>query len=206
MEFIPLGSSDLDVDNVKKAVDFSLSANLFNSVVENSINVPKTLNELTSEDVFTSRLSVDAALELRLPIGGDIESKVSRRIFIQEYSKFKDIVEGTQKVRYGVGIRWIVNIKIIDSKASITQLPFIAASVQFGYAEASARFQVIGLSSAEITNLLPVPQALNIDSYGDMFKAFENIKKQIYSQNTIVTPEILSVLGEVKDQKNQNYE
>lgn len=188
-----------------KTVDTSPSDKLVKKISQKEVTPPTSLQDLFSEDVFTSQLSVNAATELKIPFGA-VDNKFSRKIFIQEYAKFIDIKEGAQSVRWGVSIRWIVNLKINNASAQISSLPMVAASAQVGYINASARFQVIGLSSSKITTLMPSPAELTIDTYVEMKNAFSSIKALIHDSTTIVKPQILSVLAEVNEEKDQYFQ
>jgi hypothetical protein len=175
-------------------------------VVRGQIEVPKSLKDLDSgEIVSTYQFSVDMALALELPIGST-EAKFARKIFIQEYSNFREITDNDQKLRYGIAIRWIANIKMLDVKANISSMPFVAASAQFGHVEASARFQVVGISSHKITQLMPNPANLDLESYVEMKNALTEIKKLIWDSETKVTPQPLAVFGEISEREEEKYE
>ena len=90
-----------------------------------------------------------------------------------------EIIDGDEVLHCGIAIRWIVNIKKLNANANITSLPMVTASAQFNNLSASVRFEVIGISSSEITALLPTSVDLKADTYVDLQNAFEKIKSKI---------------------------
>jgi len=201
--FMPLGDQSTSLINHGN-VDLSLSGDLASRVLKKSVPTP-TADELTRVDVSTTQLTVDAAIALNIPIG-EISAKYSRRVFIQEYIKFTDIEDGEQKVRYGVGIRWVLNVQLGEGGAKMTSIPIIAASVEMGYAQATALFQVIGLSSPKIDAAIAAPSRLTLDSYYEMNQSFLDIKALVNDPGTKISPQILAVLGEAKDDQDSVYE
>lgn len=180
------------------------SVHLTSMLINNQKPAPTTLNELESEDIFTSVLSVDIAMKLGIPLGTG-SSSFARRVFIQEYAKYSDISEGEGKVRWGVAVRWINDIKILKAEANISSLPILSASAQLGYVEASSRFQVIGITSKIITDLLPASIELTVENYVKLKDAMEQIKKHIGDQDVIVSPKVLSVYSGLNISQDDQY-
>ncbi len=166
---------------------------------------PATLNDLTNEDTFVSLLSVEAAASLGIPFGS-AESKTARRIVVQEYAKYRDIMEGTTAVRWGVGVRWIVNVKILNTEAKISSVPMVAASAQVGFVEATARFQVLGIASPEVTKAIPAPTDLNTETYVELKQALLKIKALIYEQATTIRPQVLAITADAPETSERSYE
>lgn len=108
-------------------------------------------------------MSLDIVLTLGIPVG-TTDTKFSRKVFIQEYLKNLDIQKGEETVRWGIGVRWIVNFKTLDVQAKTASITMIVASAQVGYVEAEARFQVIGIGSRDITTAIPAPVSLFVAS------------------------------------------
>ncbi len=166
---------------------------------------PQSLQELTNEKTETIKLSVDAALKLNIPIGST-DNKLSRIVLIQEYKKFKEITKNTETVHYGIGIRWIINIQKLCSSANISSLPMVAASGQFNYVNASARFEVNGISSQEITKLIPAPKDLTTETFFELNEAFIAIKEKIWAPETSITPKILGVYADYQNEQTSLFE
>jgi hypothetical protein len=189
----------------KEHIDLSASEKLITEIRKGTVKVPTKLTDLPRQNTFTSTMSLDVAASLGIPVGST-DTKYSRRIFIQEYLKYLDIKKAKQTVRWGIGVRWVVNYKMLDVQAKTTSIALIAASAQVGSIEAEARFQVIGIDSAEITAAIPAPVNLSVDTYVVLNDAFMKIKGLIWGSNTTVTPQILAVLGEIKDEVDQDFE
>lgn len=190
-----------NINEVKEVIDIK-SENLLNSVNNNQVTLPSSLNELDRETVDIIDLSVDAAFALKIPFGST-DNKVSRRIFIQEYKKYKEIVQGSEVLHCGICIRWIVNIKKLNSSADISSLPMVTASAQFNNLSASVRFEVVGISSEEITSFLPTNVDLKADTYVDLKNAFEQIKSKIWNESTSIKPSVLGIFGNIKSDEDR---
>jgi hypothetical protein len=216
LKMIPVPSSIARGKKIKKSleeatlgetqayVDFSDSFGLLEKIDENQVQIPQSLQDLENFKSFTSILSIDTALKLDIPFGAK-DSKFSRRVFIQDTLMYKDITDGEQKVRYGVGVRWIVNTLKLDAKANISSLPFITASAEFGFVQATASFDVLGLKSAEIAKAIPTPTKLDIETYVEMAEALKTIKGLIYDAKTEVNPQLIAVLGRERDRMEDDY-
>lgn len=180
------------------------SADLFTQISSNEIPLPTELNQLDRETVDIIDLSVDTALALRIPFGS-FENKMSRRVLIQEYKKYKEVSKGAEIIHYGISIRWIVNIRKLNLAADISSLPMVTASAQLNSISATVRFEVVGISSAEITSLLPSNVDLKADTYVSLKNSFEKIKSKIWDKNTTITPTILGVYGTIKSEEDRVY-
>lgn len=204
-DYIPLSGSTSgfvnNLDDYKSLIDIQ-DPSIFADIAEGIIEMPSLLAELTNAKTETIKLSVDAALKLQIPIGST-DNKLSRTIFIQEFKQYKEITKNQEIVHFGISIRWIINIQKLNSSANITSLPMIAASGQFNYVNASARFEVNGISSREITALIPAPKDLTTETYVEFNQAFIKIKDKIWDGNVTITPKILGVYANISD-KNEN--
>lgn len=204
-DYIPLSGSTSgfinNLDDYKTLIDIH-DPSIFADIAEGIIEMPSLLTELTNAKTETIKLSVDAALKLQIPIG-PTDHKLSRTIFIQEFKQYKEITKNQETVHFGIGIRWIINIQKLSSSANITSVPMIAASGQFNYVNASARFEVNGISSRDITALIPAPKDLTTETYVEFNQAFIKIKDKIWDDNVTITPKILGVYANLSD-KNEN--
>lgn len=190
-----------NLEQVKDQIELE-SESLIRLVNSNQINLPTELSELDRETVDIIDLSVDTALALRIPFGAT-DNKLSRRVYIQEYKKYKEITQGNDSIHCGISIRWIVNIKKLNSSADISSLPMVTASAQFNNLSASVRFEVVGISSSEITSLLPTNVDLKADTYVELKNAFEKIKGKIWDNATTITPSVLGVFGTIKSEEER---
>lgn len=191
-------------DTLKGLFNNEASVNLTTKLINKEKHAPTTLKELLSEDIFTSVLSVDVAMKLGIPLG-TTGGSFARRVFIQEYAKYTDILEGEGNVRWGVAIRWINDIKILKAEANISSLPILSASAQLGYIEASTKFQVVGIASKTITPLLPNNIELNVESYVRFKDAMDQIKKHIWDEDVVVSPTILAIYSGLNISEDDQY-
>ncbi|HEX2205834.1 MAG TPA: hypothetical protein VHG91_21145 [Longimicrobium sp.] len=205
-QFLPVNIDRVSIASLDDVLDLSRTAGLVERIRTGAITPPQGLNDLNREDSNVSELTVDLAAELGL-LYGSTGSKANRRIFVQDYSKYVDFEEEQQKVRWGVALRFIIDVTVTDSKANLSGIPAITASAEFRFASASARFQVIGLSSADISKTVPVPTSLNVEAHGEYNAALNRIKNEyMYAQGTVVRPSILAIFAEVKKRDEQEYE
>lgn len=197
--------NNLVADVVANIVDPTPSKSLVDKINAGTIALPTALAGLPIINTETTNYSLDEALAFGLPVG-QADGKLSRRIFVQNFVQYKEIKEGDETVWYGVGIRWIVNAKTLDANAKLNNsIPFLAASAEVRSVEASSRFQVIGLTSAEITNAVEIPMDLNVDSYVKLFAAFQKLKGLMNNPNTVVAPQIIARLVDVKPNSTKTY-
>lgn len=190
-----------NIDELKEVIDLN-SENLLHMVDSNQVQLPSRLEQLDRETVDIIDLSVDAALALRIPFGST-DNKIARRVYIQEYKKYKEITHGNEILHCGIGIRWIVNIKKLNANADISSLPMVTASAQFNSLSASVRFEVIGIASNEITNYLPSNVDLKADTYVELKNSFEKIKGKIWNNTTTITPTVLGIFGNIKKEEDR---
>ncbi len=205
-QFVPYNfalTSPMDYESISNDVDLKESKDLITKIYNNEIALPTSVSELTDGEVTQYyKLSVDAAAALKIPFG-TTEGKSTREICIQQYEKYKIITDGRQKVKVGIGIRWTANVKRKSISAKVDSLAGIAASAEFGHVDATIRFEQMGMHSPEITALIPTITTLNTDSYAQLNTAFEGVKNLIYDEQTEIRPVIISVLGDVKQQKDE---
>lgn len=215
LTYLPINSEAISQDSLLELVTWPDKARLnfdevqFDAAVIANIEaatLPTTLADLPNANVFTSVFSVDVAAALGIPIFGSIDGKFSRRIYVQEYLRFKDDETTIPKKRYGIGIRWIVNVKILNTQAKINSLPFLSASAQVGNVEATALFQVIGIQSAKVTQAIPAPADLNVTTFVEMQQAFAKIIALVDAVDTRVTVQLLAIMAEVRDNSLLAYE
>ncbi|MGN6387180.1 MAG: hypothetical protein ACTHMT_13175 [Verrucomicrobiota bacterium] len=153
---------------------------------------PTTVKQLPNVDSETHVYTVDQAVALGFSFGS-LDQRYSRRFYVKNLILYKPVKENDIEVWYGVGVRWVVNVRIIDVNAKLSGIPFIAAASDFKTAEATAQFRVIGMNNKEITKAAQgVDGDLNLDSYGRMVTAFSKITELIYDTNTIVTPLVVA--------------
>jgi hypothetical protein len=203
-EFVPI-----DLDNVpdigSKAVSFAESAGnqpvdlrpsagLLAKIRSGQIQVPGTLAELTNADTLIYSLSVNAAASLGIPLGKiQMEGKVT--VFVQDFAQYEEIIDGVQKVRYGITIRYAVAFRQLAGSFNISTMPAIAAAAQLNFAEATAKFSVLGMTSARIVKAIPVVPKLDVEAYTLFAQSMKDIKDLIFESDTVIKPAVLAVLA-----------
>ncbi len=207
-DYIPLSGSTSGLanhpDEYRSLINIE-DPSIFTDIEDGKIEIPSSLIELVNAKTETVKLSVDAALKLQIPIGST-DNKLSRTIFIQEFKQYKEITKNQETIHFGISIRWIINIQKLNSAANITSLPMIAASGQFNYVNASARFEVNGISSKEITALIPAPKDLTTETYVEFNEAFLKIKNSIWDENVTITPKILGIYANISDSNESLFD
>lgn len=207
-DYIPLSGSTSGLANHTEEYRSLINIqdpSIFTDIEDGKIEIPSLLTELVNAKTETVKLSVDAALKLQIPIGST-DNKLSRTIFIQEFKQYKEITKNQETIHFGISIRWIINIQKLNSSANITSLPMIAASGQFNYVNASARFEVNGISSKEITALIPAPKDLTTETYIEFNEAFLKIKDSIWDENVTITPKILGIYANISDSNESLFD
>jgi hypothetical protein len=207
-DYIPLSGSTSGLANYPEEYRSLINIqdpSIFADIEDGKIEIPSLLTELVNAKTETVKLSVDAALKLQIPIGST-DNKLSRTIFIQEFKQYKEITKNQETIHFGISIRWIINIQKLNSSANITSLPMIAASGQFNYVNASARFEVNGISSKEITALIPAPKDLTTETYVEFNEAFLKIKNSIWDENVTITPKILGIYANISDSNESLFD
>lgn len=200
LQYLPISGSPsvvlADLSTLKDVIELQ-SEDLLRQVDSKKLELPSTLEQLDRETVDIIDLSVDTALALKIPFGAT-DNKLQRRIYIQEYKKYRELTEGDQVIHTGIAIRWVVNILKLNNNADLSSLPLVTASAEFNNLKASVRFEVVGLSSPDITNYLPSNVDLKTETYVTLKNAFEKIKSKIWDKDTQVHPTVLGMFGNVK--------
>lgn len=204
-ELLPIASSDV-LDELLGAtksletttvVDLSPSESLLAKIQSGAVALPKTLKELNRTNTFTYSLSAQAALKLGIPLG-DMSADGSTSVFVQDYAQYRELAEGAQKVLAGVAVRYSIAFRQLGGSFKLSGLPMIAAAVQLNFAQASARFEVLGMSSPRIAELVPVVSQMDVEAYAKYAEALQAIKALIWDEETSVEPTILAVNGEAR--------
>lgn len=185
--------------DIPNTIAFQNAIALEDKVEKGVINKPSTLTELNRLDNSTQIFSLDQAARLGFSCAC-ADAKYNRRIYVKNFIQYQEITENDVKVWYGIGIRWVVNVKVIDANAKLTGIPGIAASADAKNVEATSEFQVYGLNNPKITKIAQtVPAELNLENYGAMYAAFEKITELIANEETIVSPLIVATILKEED-------
>jgi len=194
IDFVPI---DLDRQNFAAAASFPATEpvrKLIDKIrtLQASNQLPTELRELPQSDTLSRTLSVESATNLGLPVAV-VSTAYKRHIFVQQFQRYKAIEEGDERVLVGVGVRWMLDVQQLDTKASLTNILMLTASAQLGLVQAEAKFDVIGMSSPQIDKAIPDQTMFNIDSYAQYSKALQTIKDLMWKPETTIQSRILSI-------------
>jgi hypothetical protein len=160
--------------------------------------LPDKLSDLPFTDTLSFQTTNDIAASLGLPVAR-AEASYSSNVFIQQFQRYNVLEEAGERVLFGVGVRWIVEVTKIDAKANLSSLPLLVASAQFGYVRATVRFDVIGMISEEIDRVIPAPTVLNVETHVEYAKALKAVMALLWRPETIIKPQILSIPARISE-------
>lgn len=154
---------------------------------------PRALADLPYTGTLSQLMDVRLAVQMGLPIAG-FEGEASRRVFVQQFQRYAWVQESGQRAMYGVGVRWLVDIRQVDAKFQVTaSLPMLTAGAQLGYINATVRFDAIGMISREIDASIPAPTVLSVETHAEYAAALKHITTLMWKEDTIILPQPLSM-------------
>lgn len=180
------------------AVDLSPSIALLQRIQNGELVLPTDPKKLNEDKVLRHELSINAAAELGFPIG-NFKADGSSSVLVQDYAKYREIADGNTKLLVGVTVRYVVAFKNLNTNIRINAVPTVAAAIQLGLAEASATFEVRGMSSRKISSLVPIVDKLDVEKYAEFSEAQKAIKDLVWDTETAVDPVVLAVMGDTRD-------
>lgn len=200
--FIPLGQDlvEIPLADLGSVEIYSDSLIILEKIQSNNNDpaIPDRITELNSQESTEHfYLNHKQAIELKIPIAS-VSGSRNEIIFIEQYSKSREVIQLKGVVQYGIAVRWIVSIEEMDGKANIESMPMVAASAQFGYIRARAKFEVIGISSRKVTDFIPAVSELDVKTFVTFTNALNAIKSIIWDEDTQITPTSLAALGQYK--------
>ena len=136
--------------------------------------VPQTIGELTSGiETGTYMYTADEAANLQIPVAGTLQGGGDQRIFVKNFIVYKECTaDNGDKVDYGIGIRWTVNVSSITAKLGLT-FPAIAANAQVNGMQAQVHFAVVGTGLSSLWEPANVPMEMNVQNYVVMQRSFD---------------------------------
>ncbi len=159
---------------------------------DKSLNLPSCITDLPNYELREHLYSFKTASALGLsygPLSSNWNLTSDDKVYISEVVKYKDIFDGNLTIRYGVGMRVFYQLKILNTEAKVSSLPLILASAQFDYIKANVEVKVIGVP----TFTAPMSTTLSMESYQTIQKAVEAFQSMIQTENTGISPQILSI-------------
>jgi hypothetical protein len=181
MPFIPISAlSQSQIDKLNES--------------ESKIEVPKTRDELTN--LYNNDYILSNKMAININIGGIVEGANSRNrdIHIKEYSIYVEDIRCTPARRYGISIRLIVEIMQAEKKAELKSLAAIAAYAELNMVTASCKFEIIGATNPKFSEIMAkISAELKVESFVTMKQAFSEIRELISSEETKVSPQLISI-------------
>lgn len=95
---------------------------------------------------------------------------------IVDFLQYKDQGCSGTNVRYGAGARLFLHIKKVQGGIQVTDLPKLAAGVEYGKASVTYSIEVIGLTGEKIRAALPATGDFNVEAYGKVISAVDKIQ------------------------------
>lgn len=141
----------------------------------------QSLNRIDSRTYF---FDSHAAANIGIPLF-NAEARSSSGIYIQEFLMYRNTFLNAGgriiPVDQGIGVRLSVTVRTKSGKASPTSLAGISASVEAGDSTAEAMFEVMGINSQTITNLIPTPTKVDLEAFVTLSQKFDQIKQAVWT-------------------------
>jgi hypothetical protein len=152
------------------------------------------LNMLPNSDTFVYVFDLRTATKLGL-FFMSLEGSGKMSVIMQEYIMYRDSFDpaANRTTRFGIGVRIFIVVGESAVNIATVSIPSIAAQVQTGKLRATIRLQTLGISGRNVTEAIPMPTELTFTTLMQMYQAMDVIKKAIWDENTVITPQIIGV-------------
>ena len=138
--------------------------------------------------------------------------KNSRELSVlQDYQMYRLVRLEPGWARVGVGTRIKVDLSIRSKKINLSGLFPIAVAASRGKTEGTLSVEVLGMTSRDITNLIPLPAQLSPDAVITAIQASAAIKTRIWGSqsqgksSTQIEPHIIAVSSDVTPQHIETF-
>jgi hypothetical protein len=138
-------------------------------------------------------------------LGASLSSKAGNYRVVLDFIKYRDepIFDNNNKLlahgRVGVGLRMIADLKTFKADLDLGSLIAIGANAKLNNLKGSLYVDVIGMSSSEISNLVPFTSVIDETSIQSALQALAAIKSKLYDTNTKLVPHIVAVNSTTPD-------
>lgn len=144
---------------------------------EKACNTPKTMRDLSGgmKKIFYQFTTKNSG---SLGLFGIANLTLGKKevMVVVDFMQYKDQKCSGESVRYGVGARLFLHIKKIQGGISITDLPKLAAGVEYGKSSVTYSVEVIGLTGHKVRAALPNTGDFNVEAYGKVISAVDKIQ------------------------------
>lgn len=125
---------------------------------------------------------------------GSIDQSYKRRIFVQNFFMYDNIIIDKKECRKGIGFRVLINCKYIDVKAKTTSLPWIAASASTNTVEATLDIKPFGIANPKMSEVFSnKPTNFSLDSYERLILILNKLYALVWDEDTILTPVVFMI-------------
>ena len=138
---------------------------------------------------------------------------------IMDYMKYRvaDVIDDTTKEiigngRIGVGLRIKAVVVTSDVNLNLGSLMAIGLEARRGNLSGGISVDVIGIDSADVTNLIPLTSEIDQTSIQSALQALASIKTKIHEPNTVITPHLVAVnqnkpgnIQKIKEKTTKGY-
>jgi len=184
------------------AMDFSSAPKLLASALATRIKsgefkVATTLAELQEIALESGFVDLTYAVTAGL-IGAEVALNVGSRVYVHEFSYFRDYEEEKEVVRVGVGIRFVFIVEVFNFELDIRCLPALAAAAQLNLAKVSTQYRVIGIHGKAIIEALPrTVDTLSAEGLARILETIDKVREGMNATNgaVVISPAILGVNG-----------
>jgi hypothetical protein len=119
---------------------------------------------------------------------------------IMDYMKYRvaDVADPDTKEfigngRIGVGLRIKAVVVTSDVNLNLGSLMAIGLEAKRGNLSGGISVDVIGIDSADVTNLIPLTSEIDQTSIQSALQALASIKAKIHEENTVITPHLVAI-------------
>jgi hypothetical protein len=189
-DFFPIGPH-LDFSKAGRRLPVSLAQR----VRSGNVVPARSLADLTSQKISSKSYDISVAADLGL-VTLSAAASADRKVFIHESIRYLDYFDGNEGVRVGVGLRFTIEITILEASARLNGLAAVAAAAELRMAEASVTYEMMGVSGNGIGRLHPkTMDFLSVDNYKLIAEALDRVTEFMDTPDARATPQLLQVSG-----------
>lgn len=178
------------------------------SIQKLALNRSQMLRFLANEGAHITIRQIDEDGQVKF-LANTLSGKNSNYSVVVDYSNFTTVkvfdaqkhLTGTAKL--GVGVRLTANLLTREADLNIGDLFSLALAAERKQAIGSLSIDIIGITSDQVTALVPLPSEISLTSIQAAMQALASIKAKIYEDSTTLMPQVLALKPE-KDSYTSN--
>lgn len=106
--------------------------------------------------------------------------------------------------KVGVGLRIKLDVTTKKDNLNLASLIGIGLEASRGSLNGNISIDVIGIDSADVTNLIPLTAEIDQTAIQASLQALASIKTKIYDDNVTITPHLMAISDVIKDSEQLN--